>query len=280
MELHNAHALVLGASRGIGLAIARMLAAEGAILALTRHDWPEDSDRMEAEFAGLGRGHFTMAVDLREPDQVAGLAATIAERFCRLDVLINNVERGGMPVLHGGYDLPVNRDQWDLELATTLKAKQLVFHHCLPLLRKAPKAAVVNLSSIAGLVGRSGPAGLLFSDGYAAANRGVSALTETWARLGAPSIRVNELMLGIIDTRHGAGTRGWGLLKEEERRAILARTPLGRTGRPEEVAATVRFLLRDAVFMTGAVLRLDGGYLLGGEGATPLPAGILGKEEK
>jgi len=137
-----------------------------------------------------------------------------------LHILVNNIERGGMPVLHGDYGHPINQRQWEREMDTCLKAKHLVFHACLPLLRRAPCAVVVNVSSIAALTGRSGPAGLLFSEGYAAANRGVSALTRTWARLGAPTVRVCELMLGIFDGRHGPGTRGWGLLQPEERRAI------------------------------------------------------------
>jgi 3-oxoacyl-[acyl-carrier protein] reductase len=128
---------------------------------------------------------------------------------------------------------------------------------------------------MAALVGRSGPAGPLFNDGYAAANRGVAALTETWARLGAPTVRVNELMLGLIDGRHGPGTRGWELLTEGQRQALLDHTLLGRTGTPEEVARAVLFLLRDADYLTGTVIRMDGGYVLGGEAAAEMPKGVL-----
>jgi 3-oxoacyl-[acyl-carrier protein] reductase len=115
---------------------------------------------------------------------------------------------------------------------------------------------------------------LLFSDGYAAANRGISSLTETWARIAAPSIRVNELMLGLIDSRHGPSTKGWALLKEEEREALLRHTLLGRTGSPEEVAEAALFLLR-ANYMTGATLRLDGGFVLGGEKVPEMPDGVI-----
>ncbi len=264
------NALVLGASRAVGRAIARRLAAEGMRLCLPWFDWPESAQEMAAEFSG----HLVLQADLRVPESVAELAARIEAEFGCLHVLVNNIERGGMPIVHGSYSRPVNSGQWQLEFETTLHAKWLVFEHCLPLLRRAEQAAVVNISSVAALIGRSGPAGLLFSDGYAAASRAVSSLTETWARLGAPSIRVNELMLGLIDSRHGPGTRGWSLLNATEREALLAHTLLRRTGRPEEVAEAVFFLLQ-ADFMTGATLRLDGGFVLGGEQAPEMPPGVL-----
>lgn len=276
MEIAGKRALVLGASRGVGLAIARMLAGQRVRLALPWFDWPEAAEAMTKEFGEQEGDHFAPQCDLRQPGEVAALVASIEERFGGLDILINNIERGGMPVLHGSYRHPVNREQWQLEMETTLHAKWLVFDQALPLLRQSPQAAVVNISSIAAITGRSGPAGLLFNDGYSAANRGIASLTETWARMGAPNIRVNELMLGLIDQRHGPGTRGWGLLSAEQQQALLAHTPLRRTGSPEEVARAVLFLLRDADFMTGSVLRMDGGFVLGGDQPAAMPDGMLG----
>jgi 3-oxoacyl-[acyl-carrier protein] reductase len=193
------------------------------------------------------------------------------ERFGRLDVLINNIERGGWPVVHGPY----LREQWDLEIETTLRAKRWVFAAALPHLKASGDGAVINFSSIAGMVGRAGPAAPVFNDGYAAASRAVSLLTETWAREAAPEVRVNEIMLGFIETRHGPGTRGWSILTEAERRAIVDHTLLGRTGRLDDVVKAVMFILREAEFMTGSVLRLDGGYVLGGEKMHPMPEGVL-----
>lgn len=275
MEIAGKRALVLGATRGIGLAVARLLAGHGARLILPWFDWPESAAAMVEEFASTDADHLTLQADLRQPGEVAAMMGAIDRRFAGLDILVNNIERGGMPILHGAYHRTVNRDQWQLEMATTLHAKWLVFDQALPLLRQSPEAGVVNISSIAAVTGRSGPAGLLFNDGYAAANRGIASLTETWARLGAPTIRVNELMLGLIDQRHGPGTRGWNTLTSAQQQALLAHTPLGRTGSPEEVAKAVLFLLRDADFMTGATIRLDGGFVLGGEQPTPMPEGIL-----
>ncbi len=275
MKLAGKNGLVLGASRGIGLATARALAARGMRLTLTWYDWPEASARMRDEFTAMTGDHLVVQLDLRRPSQVRELLDRVGSTFGALHVLVNNIERGGMPVVHGSYQREVNRDQWQREMETTLRAKWLVFEQSLPLLRAAEQAAVVNISSIAGIVGRSGPAGLLFNDGYAAANRGVSSFTETWARLGAPSIRVNEIMLGIIESRHGPGTRGWDLLTAEQKNDILVHTLLGRTGTTQEVVQAILFLLEQADFMTGSVIRLDGGYVLGAERVPAMPDGVI-----
>ena len=207
------------------------------------------------------------------------MLVTILNRFGALHILVNNIERGGMPVVHGSYDHAHNHDQWDLEINTTLKAKWLLFHHCLPLMKQSGPGAVVNISSISGLTGRSGPAALLFNDGYSAANRAISSFTETWAREAAPQIRVNELMLGLIQHRHGEETKGWSALNNEDKQRLLTHTLLQRTGTAEEVAAATLFLIRDADFMTGSVLRMDGGFYLGGELVPDMPGGILTPEK-
>lgn len=276
MEIKDKVALVLGASKGIGRAIACALAGSGAKLVLPYHyDWPEESADMKKEFAPLGENHLTTETDLRDADKVRSLIAQVQEKFGALHILINNIERGGMPVVHGSYGHEVNREQWDLEMDTTLKAKWLVVHNALPLMKHSGEGVILNLSSIAGIVGRSGPAGLVFNDGYAAANRAVSSFTQTWAREAAPGVRVNELMLGFFATRHGEGTRGWDLLKDSEKRAIVEHTLLQRTGNLDEIIRAVLFLIQDAPFMTGTVLRLDGGYVQGGDKVPEMPHGIL-----
>ena len=264
-------ALVLGAIKGIGKAISLNLLHSGIRVAGTWYDWPESLAAMESDFAATGTAHLIEHIDLRDTDKIPGLVDRVADQFGRLDVLINNIERGGWPVVHGSYTQP----QWDLEMATTLRAKQWVFEAALPHLKASGDGAVVNISSIAGIVGRSGPASYLFNEGYAAANRGISLLTETWARLGAPEVRVNELMLGIVATRHGPRTRGWGLLTDEQRQAIVGHTLLGRVGTIEDVVGAIRFLLDEAPYMTGSILRLDGGYALGGAPIAPLPEGVV-----
>jgi 3-oxoacyl-[acyl-carrier protein] reductase len=270
MTLSGKTALVLGAVKGIGREVGRALAEDGVRLALTHFDWEESLPEMRAVFAESGADHEIHRIDLRDADAIPALMGRIIDRFGRLDILINNIERGGWPVVHGHY----TREQWDLEMATTLRAKQWVFQAALPHLKASGDGAVINFSSIAGLVGRGGPASLVFNDGYAAANRGISLLTETWARLGAPEVRVNEIMLGLFETRHGEKTRGWGLLTEEQRKALVDHTLLGRTGKLDDVVRAVRFLLKDAPYMSGSVLRLDGGYVLGGEPVLPMPPGV------
>ena len=271
MELNGKVALVLGAIKGIGKGIALTLAREGVRIALTYYDWEEALPDLERDFEEMGAVPLIIKTDLRNTDTVSDAVESVSNRFGGIDILINNIERGGWPVVHGPYV----KEQWDLEMSTTLRAKWWVYTACLPYLKASEDGAVINISSIGGLVGRTGPAGRIFNDGYAAANRAVSSFTETWAREAAPSVRVNELMLGIFETRHGPGTRGWGLLSESQRNEIIEHTLLRRVGSIEDVVKAVLFILKDAPFMTGAILRIDGGYMLGGEYSEPLPKGVV-----
>ena len=272
MKLKGKVALVLGAVKGIGKGIGLALAKEGVKLVLTRHDWDDSFESMEKDFLEFKAEHMIITADLRSVRDVEMMAGHIKEKYGQLDILINNIERGGWPTVHGEYI----EDQWDLEMETTLKAKQWVFNSVFPLLKKSKQAVVINISSIAGIVGRSGPAALVFNDGYAAANRGVSSLTETWARKGAPHIRVNEIMLGIFDTRHAKDTRGWReVLTNNEKQSLIDHTLLNRTGTIEDVAKACLFIIKDAPYMTGSILRLDGGYVLAGEKVPAMPKGIV-----
>ena len=271
MELKDKVALVLGAVKGIGKGIGLALAEDGVKVALNYFDWEESLDELKQDFAATGRDHLIVRTNLLKTEKVPEFVDKVVQHFGRLDILINNIERGGWPVVHGSY----TKEQWDLEMETTLRAKQWVFDAALPHLKASGDGVVINLSSIAGVVGRSGPAGYIFNDGYAAANRGIALLTETWARLGAPRVRVNEIMLGFVETRHGPGTRGWKLLTETQKQALIDHTLMGRIGTIKDVVRAVGFIIKDAPFMTGSVLRLDGGYVLGGEEVTPMPPGSL-----
>ncbi len=274
MELENKVALVLGAVKGIGKGIGLALAQENVKLVLNYFDWEDSLDDMKQDFAQSGAEHLIVRTDLSDTDAIPALIRQVIDRFGHLDILINNIERGGWPVVHGPYV----REQWDLEMAATLRAKQWVFDAALPYLKASGDGAVIQFSSIAGIVGRSGPAGLVFNEGYSAASRGISLLTETYARLGAPEVRVNEIMLGFIETRHAEKTRGWGVLTDAQKQAIVSHTLMQRTGTIEDVVQAVLFILKDAPFMTGSVLRLDGGYVLGGEAVPQMPAGVLNEQ--
>ncbi len=264
-------ALVLGAIKGIGKAIGLDLARRGIRTSLNYFDWEESLPQMKADFKAVGTAHAIFRHDLTDCEAARQLVRSTIDQFGRLDILVNNIERGGWPIVHGPY----HPEQWNLEFNTTLRAKQWVFEAALPHLKTSGNGAVINFSSIAGEVGRSGPASLVFNDGYAAAQRGIRALTEVWARTAAPEVRVNEIMLGLMETRHGPETRGWVLLSQYQRTALVDHTLMGRIGRLEDVTQAVWFLLNDAAYMTGSVLRLDGGYVLGGEPVTPMPPGVL-----
>ncbi len=272
MEIQGKVGLVLGAVKGIGKGIGLALADQGVNLILTRHDWEDDFGRMEKDFEAGRAEHHIFTADLRKLSDIEKMSAFIRDRYGRLDILVNNIERGGWPTVHGKY----TEEQWDLEIETTLKAKRWVFDAVFPLLKASQDAIVINLSSIAGMVGRSGPAALIFNDGYALANRGISSLTETWARMGAPNVRVNELMLGIFETRHAQGTRGWKeVLTEDEKQSLVGHILVKRTGTIEDAVKACLFMIKDAPYMTGSVVRLDGGFVLGGELVPPLPVGIV-----
>lgn len=271
MKLENKVALILGSIKGIGKGIGLALAAEGVKVVLNYFDWEENLHQLKSDFKKIGGEHFILRTNLLETDKISEFVKKAVSQFDGIDILINNIERGGWPVVHGPY----TQEQWDLEMATTLRAKRWIFDSALPYLKASGDGIVINFSSIAGIVGRSGPASYIFNEGYSAANRGITLLTETWARIGAPEVRVNEIMLGIFETRHGKGTRGWELLTKKQKNALIDHTLIGRTGTIEDVVKAVKFIIRDAPYMTGSVLRIDGGYLLGGEKVAPMPEGVL-----
>ena len=148
MRLHGKTALIPGGSRPVGRAIARKLAEEGANLVLPYFDWPDSSREMIDEFTAKGTQFLPINVDLTREEQIEEMMVKIDNKFGSLHFLINNIERGGMPVIHGSYKHEHNRGQWDLEVNTTLKSKWLLFNYCLPLLRRADSGCVVNISSI------------------------------------------------------------------------------------------------------------------------------------
>ena len=141
-------ALVLGGIKGIGKGIGLALAQDGIRVALPYHDWEESLPDLKRDFAQTGIDHLIIRINLLETEKIFQFVQQVVDHFNRLDILINNIERGGWPVVHGKY----NQKQWDLEMATTLRAKQWVFDAALPHLRKSQNACVINFSSIAGII--------------------------------------------------------------------------------------------------------------------------------
>ncbi len=271
MKLSGKTALVLGGIKGIGKKIALALAKKKVRVAINYYDWEESLEQLKTDMNNITDDYLLIKTDLCDTDKIPVLLNKIVSSFGGLDILINNIERGGWPIVHGKYI----RAQWDLELATTLRAKRWIFEESLPYLKASGNGVVINFSSIAGIVGRRGPASLVFNDGYAAANRGISLLTETWAQIGAPEVRVNEVMLGFFETRHGEKTRGWGILSKKQKQDIKDHTLLDRYGKTDDIVKIVLFLIEDASFMTGSVIKLDGGYTIGGEKPGIMPPSIL-----
>ena len=238
-------ALVTGAARGIGQAIALRLAADGADLALVdlNAEWLADT----AEKArALGRRAECFAVNVANAESVeAGVAAALAA-YGRIDVLVNNAG-----ITRDGLLVRMEESAWDAVIDINLKGVFLMTKAVAKSMMRARSGAIVNVASIVGITGNPGQAN------YTASKGGVIALTKTSAKeLGARGIRVNAVAPGFI---HTAMTDA---LKPELREAMLKTIPLARAGEPEDVAAAVAFLAGpDAAYVSGQTLAVCGGMI-------------------
>jgi len=239
-------ALVTGAGRGIGAAIARRLAAEGAALVLVDCDAGALTALAEAMQAA-GQHVLPLVVDVTERAQVEGLMAQVGEALGGLDILVNNAG-----IIRDGFLAKLSDADWDQVLAVNLKGPFLCCQAALPLLRQRARSSIVNIASRAWL-GNIGQAN------YAASKGGVVSLTRTLAlELARYRINVNAVAPGLIDTPM---TRA---MPEAARERLLRMQPTGEMGTAEDIAAAVAFLAGpDARFITGQVLHVDGGKSCG-----------------
>ncbi len=235
-------ALVTGASRGIGRAIALELAQAGMTVAVNYARSPEAAQSVVAQMEGNGA---IFGADVSQADQVQQLFADVLEKFGRLDVLVNNAG-----ITRDGLLMRMKDEDWQQVIDLNLTGVFLCTRAATKLMLKQRSGRIINISSTSGVLGNAGQAN------YAAAKAGVIGFTKAVAReLSSRGITVNAVAPGFIDT---------DMTKDLKLDGVLAQIPLGRVGKPEEIAGTVRFLATDpaAAYITGQVICVDGGMAM------------------
>lgn len=239
-------ALVTGAARRIGAAIARRLHADGYRLALHYHGSADDMRALAGELEALRPGSvLPLQADLAAFDRLPELVAQAVGRFGRLDGLVNNAS-AFFPTPFGD----ATPAQWDALFAVNARAPFFLAQAAAPHLAES-RGAIVNLADVYALQPRAD------LSVYATSKAALLGATRALATSLAPRVRVNAIAPGAI-LWPDAG------VVPELQQALLAKTPLGRTGTPEEIAGVVAWLLGDAAYVTGQVLHVDGGRHLGG----------------
>ncbi|GAB4457915.1 MAG: 3-oxoacyl-[acyl-carrier-protein] reductase [Elainellaceae cyanobacterium] len=238
-------AIVTGASRGIGRAIALALAAEGAKVAVNYASSSGAADAVVAEIAGAGSEAIALQADVSKADQVDTLFAAVMEKWGRVDVLVNNAG-----ITRDTLLLRMKPEDWQAVIDLNLTGVFLCTRAASKIMLKQKSGRIVNISSVVGLMGNPG------QSNYSAAKAGVIGFTKSVAKELAPrGITVNAIAPGFIatDMTHGLDSDG-----------ILKMIPLGRYGQAEEVAGATRFLAADpaAAYITGQVLNVDGGMVM------------------
>lgn len=251
MRLEGEVAWITGAARGIGWAVAKAFAREGASVALCDLNPLTEA---EAGIREMGGSVLTMQADVTKAEQVQKMAEAIYEKFGRLDILVNNAG-GGLNVFSSIVDM--EEEDWDRVVNLNLKAAFLCCRSAIPYMLKQMKGKIVNVASVAG---RS--FALNVGLPYSSAKAGVLGLTRHLAKSeGAYGIRVNAVSPGSILTEL-LMERFQSYSKEDQEKRLSA-TPLKRFGKPEEVAAAVLFLASDeASFITGANIDVNGGRFM------------------
>jgi 3-oxoacyl-[acyl-carrier protein] reductase len=242
IDLAGRVALVTGASRGIGRAIAIRLAAQGAlILAAARGDNAAGTVQ-EIQAAG-GRAE-VLSLDVTDPAAIEAAVTSALERHSRLDILVNNAG-----ITRDQLMLRLKRDDWDAVLATNLTSAYMLTQAVLKPMIRQRTGRIICISSVVGQSGNPGQAN------YAASKAGLIGFAKSVAlEVASRNITVNVVAPGMI------ATDMTGVLPEKTREALVARIPLGRLGAPEDVAAAVCFLASDeAAYITGLVLAVNGG---------------------
>ena len=238
-------ALVTGSSRGIGATIAQRLARDGARVAVTYSSNPDSAQKVLASLPGSG--HIALQLHVGDEASVEKTFAECAEKFGKIDFLVNNAGITKDQLL-----LRMKAEDFDRVIETNLKGVFLCTRAAAKLMLKAKSGAIVNITSVIGQTGNPGQAN------YAASKGGVEAFTKSVAQeLASRQIRVNCVAPGFIVTDMT------DVLSDETKNAILAKVPLKTLGDTEDIAAAVSFLLsQDAKYITGHTLSVNGGMFM------------------
>jgi 3-oxoacyl-[acyl-carrier protein] reductase len=241
------HAIVTGASRGIGRAIVLMLAQEGCHVAFNYHKAQDQARQLEDEARKFGVHCQGICVDIKDFLSVKKWIETVRSEFGGLDILINNagITRDKALMLMDPTD-------WQEVMDTNLNGMFYTTRLCITTFLKQKSGCVVNISSISGKIG------LARQTNYSASKGAMDAFTKALAKeVAAYNVRVNAVAPGYINTDI------LGQLPKEARETLAQKIPLGRLGTPEEVAACVKFLLSDqAQYITGQIIQMDGGLAI------------------
>jgi 3-oxoacyl-[acyl-carrier protein] reductase len=247
MNLDNQIALVTGASRGIGQAIAQALAARGAVVIGTATT-ESGARAIAAHLAAVDGAGDGMALDVTDPGSVDAVLKTVGERHGAPTILVNNAG-----ITRDNLLMRMKDEEWQAIIDTNLSSVFRMTRACLRAMMKARSGRIVNIASVVGATGNAGQCN------YAAAKAGMLGFTKSLAReVGSRGITVNAVAPGFIDTDM---TRA---LAEDQRTALLDTIPLGRLGDPGEVASAVAFLASsEAAYITGETLHVNGGMFMG-----------------
>jgi len=245
-QLANQVAVVTGAGRGIGRAIALKFAAEGAdVFCISRT--AENSEKVAQEVRATGRKAWGLAVDVANGEAVTAAAQKILAEAGKVDILVNNAG-----VTRDGLLMRMSEADWDTVLATNLKGAFLMTKAFARPFIKQRSGRIVNVASVIGLIGNAGQAN------YAASKAGLIGFTKSVAReLASRGITANVIAPGFVETDMTSG------INEQLRAEVLKTIPLGQFGQPEDIAAAALFLASPAArFVTGQVLTVDGGMVM------------------
>lgn len=244
MKFKNRVVLITGAARGVGRAVALAFQEEGARVVLVDVDELALAALAEEITSGGGEA-LAITCDITKSAEVREMVRRVQEVYNRLDILVNNAG-----IIRRGNIDTVTEEDWDRVLAVNLKGAFLCSQAVVSAMKGQRYGKIINISSIAAKIGD-----IASAPGYGPSKAGMDALTKTLARQLAPwGINVNSVSPHAIETEMSAQ---WS---EEKRKEILAGIPLGRLGRPSEVAAAVLFLASDdAAFITGEILDVNGG---------------------